>query len=196
MCSLGLAIILSSILMPSFNFLVGKELTPTLFDTALPGIYLLLLTVCVGCVAGAYPSLIASLSQSTELFRERFKLSGKNIFSRSLIVFQFAVSVFLIIGTMFMGRQIGFMLSRDLGYESEKVVRIPLENISKDIKKNPSFFAIYKNKIEEYGPIKNVCGAKYSLSSSWMKWIAETKKDGKRSITRILKTPPDWLRRP
>ncbi len=182
MLSLGLAVILTSVLMPSFNFLVGKELTLNLFDNALPAVFLFILTICVGCVAGAYPSLIASRSQSTELFRERFKLSGKNIFSRSLIVFQFAVSVFLIIGTMFMGKQIEFMLSRDLGYESEKVVRIPLENISKDIKKNQSFFANYKNKIEEYGFIKNVCGAKYSLSSSWMKCVADTKKDEKRFI--------------
>ncbi|UCE20837.1 MAG: ABC transporter permease, partial [Candidatus Aminicenantes bacterium] len=180
--SLGLAFIVSALLMPSFNFLIGKELTLNIFGNPLPGIFLFLLTICVGCVAGAYPSLIASRSQSIELFRERFKLSGKNIFSRVLIVFQFAASIFLIIGTLFMDKQINFMLSRDLGYESEKVVRIPLENISKDIKKNQSFFASYKNEITGYGSIKNVCGAKYSLSSSWMTWFAETKEDERRFI--------------
>lgn len=180
--SLGLAFIVSALLMPPFNFLVGKELTLNIFGNPLPGIFLFLLTICVGCVAGAYPSLIASRSQSIELFRERFKLSGKNIFSRALIVFQFAASIFLIIGTLFMDKQINFMLSRDLGYESEKVVRIPLENISKDIKRNQLFFAGYKNKIKGYSSIKSVCGAKYSLSSSWMTYVAYMDEGEKRFI--------------
>jgi putative ABC transport system permease protein len=191
--SLGLAFILSAVLMPSFNSLVGKELTLNLFDNPLPAVFLFLLAICVGCVAGAYPSLIASRFQSIELFGERFKLSGKNIFSRALIVFQFAASVFLIIGTMFMGKQINFMLSRELGYESEKVVRIPLENISRNIKKNQSFFANYKNKITGYGSIKNVCGAKYSLSSSWMRWIGETKEGEKRFICSQNYTDHDYI---
>jgi putative ABC transport system permease protein len=179
--SLGLAFILSAVLMPSFNFLVGKELTINVFDNALPAVFFIVLTICVSCVAGAYSSVIAVRSSSIELFRGRLKLSGKNIFSRALIVFQFAASIFLIIGTLFMGKQINFMLSQDLGYDSEKVVRIPLENISKDKKKNQSFFANYKNKIAGYSSIKNVCGAKYSLSSSWMLWVEETK-EGERQF--------------
>ena len=180
--SLGLAFILSAVLMPSFNFLVGKELTINVFDNALPAVFFFILTICVSCVAGAYSSVIAARSSSIELFRGRLKLSSKNIFSRALIVFQFAASIFLIIGTLFMGKQVNFMLSQDLGYDSEKVVRIPLESISKDKKKNQSFFANYKNKIAGYSSIKNVCGAKYSLSSSWMLWIEETKEGERRFI--------------
>jgi putative ABC transport system permease protein len=178
--SLVPAFILSAVLMPSFNFLVGKELTINVFDNALPAVFLIVLTICVSCVAGAYSSVIAARSSSIELFRGRLKLSGKNIFSRALIVFQFAASIFLIIGTLFMGKQINFMLSQDLGYDSEKVVRIPLENISKDKKKNQSFFASYKNKIAGYSSIKNVCGAKYSLSSSWMLWVEDTTESERR----------------
>ena len=178
--SLGLAFILSAVLMSSFNFLVGKKLTINVFDNALPAVFFFVLTICVSCVAGAYSSVIAVRSSSIELFRGQLKLSGKNIFSRALIVFQFAASIFLIIGTLFMGKQINFMLSQDLGYDSEKVVRIPLENISKDKKKNQSFFASYKNIIAGYSSIKNVCGAKYSLSSSWMLWVEKTKEGERR----------------
>ena len=178
--SLAPAFLLSAVLMPYFNFLVGKELAINVFDNGLLALFLFVLTICVSCVAGAYPSVIAGRSSSVELFRGRLKLSGKNIFSRALIVFQFAASVFLIIGTLFMGKQINYMLSRDLGYDSEKVVRIPLENISIDKEKNRSFFANYKNEIAGYGSIKNVCGAKYSLSSSWMLWVEDTKEGERR----------------
>ena len=180
LCSLGLGVILSAFLMPVFNFLVDKELHVNIFENALPTLFLFLLTICVGCIAGAYPSVIAARISPLELFRGRLKLSGKNIFSRALIVFQFAISIFLIIGTLFMTKQINFMLFRDLGYDSEKVVRIPLENISKDNKKNQSFFANYKNKLAGFSSINNVCGAKYSLSSSWFLWIVERKESGIR----------------
>lgn len=178
--SLAPALLLSAVLMPYFNLLVGKELTINVFDNGLLAVFLFVLIICVSCVAGAYPSVIAARSSSVELFRGRLKLSGKNIFTRALIVFQFAASVFLIIGTLFMGKQINFMLSQDLGYDSEKVVRVPLKNISKDKKKNQSFFSNYKNKIAGYSSIKNVCGAKYSLSSSWMLWVEDTKEGERR----------------
>lgn len=178
--SLVPAFLLSAVLMPYFNFLVGKELTVNVFDNGLLAVFLFVLTICVSFVAGAYPSVIAGRSSSVELFRGRLKLSGKNIFSRALIVFQFAASVFLIIGTLFMGKQINYMLSRDLGYDSEKVVRIPLENISIDKKKNRSFFSNYKNAIAGHSSVKNVCGAKYSLSSSWMLWVEDTTESERR----------------
>jgi putative ABC transport system permease protein len=178
--SMAPAFLLSAVLMPYFNFLVGKDLTISVRDNWLLAVFLFAITICVSCIAGAYPSVIAARSSSVELFRGRLKLSGKNIFSRALIVFQFAVSVFLIIGTLFMGKQVNFMLSQDLGYDGEKVVRIPLKNISKDKKKNRSFFSNYKNKIAGYSSIKSVCGAKYSLSSSWMLWVEDTQESERR----------------
>jgi putative ABC transport system permease protein len=180
--SLAPAFLLSAVLMPYFNLLVGKKLTINVFGDGLLGMFLFVLTICVSCVTGAYPSVVAARSSSVELFRGRLKLSCKNIFSRALIIFQFAVCIFLIIGTLFMGKQIKFMLSRNLGYDSEKIVRIPLENISKDKNKNQSFFSNYKNTIAGYNSIKNVCGAKYSLSSSWMLWVEDTKESEKRFL--------------
>jgi len=174
------AVILSLILLPSFNLLVGKELTINVIEYWQFILFLFILIIFVSIIAGLYPSIVAARSTSLDLFKGRIKLSGKNIFSKALIIFQFGASIFLIIGTMFLGKQINFMLSCDLGYDSEKVVRISLENISKDNQKNQSFFFNFKAKLGRYSSIKNVCGAKYSLTSSWMLWAGETKENESR----------------
>jgi len=165
--SMGFGLLVAVVGMPIFNSLVYKNLTVNLFNNGLPVLFLLFLTIFVGCVAGSYPSLVVSRFSSIELFQGRIKMSGKNILSRALIVIQFSISIFLIIATLFIYKQNNFMIAKDLGYDCDKVVRIQLENISEDVDINRSFYANYKNSIVRYSAIKYISGATNSLSSDW-----------------------------
>jgi len=144
--SVFLALVLSVLLLPYFNQLSGKQLhTAVLFE---PGMIasLLGLGIVVAFAAGAYPSLILSRGRITNILRSGFRLTGSIGLRRSLIVFQFIISIFLIVSTIVILQQLSYIQHTDLGYDKEQVVVLPVDNtiLQKydDIKKS---FAVNSN---------------------------------------------------
>jgi putative ABC transport system permease protein len=85
----------------------------------------LIFTVIVGFLAGSYPALFLSSFNPYEVLKGSVKNSMKNgRLRRVLVVFQFAVSILLIIGTMVMYRQISFMLNKNVGFNKEQLIVI------------------------------------------------------------------------
>ena len=123
--ALGLSIVLLQALLPAINDLFNQNIILELTtDTMLmlAGVVLL-----VGMLAGTYPAFVISSFQPTAVLRGS-SVSGPAgaLFRRILIVFQFTVSVVLIIGTWTISDQLDFMLSEDLGFEEDGVVIIDM----------------------------------------------------------------------
>lgn len=123
--ALGLSIVLLQALLPAVNDLLNQNINLELTtDTMLmlAGVVLL-----VGMLAGTYPAFVISSFQPTAVLRGS-SASGPAgaLFRRILIVFQFTVSVVLIIGTWTISDQLDYMLSEDLGFEEDGVVLINL----------------------------------------------------------------------
>ena len=123
--ALGLSIVLLQALLPSINDLFNQHIileftTDTMLMLA--GVVLL-----VGILAGTYPAFVISSFLPTAVLRSS-SVSGATgaLFRRILIVFQFTVSVVLIIGTWTISDQLDYMLSEDLGFEEDGVVLIDL----------------------------------------------------------------------
>ena len=122
--SLVLGLLLATGFLPVFNELAGKELY---FDYAADGLTLAMLAGLVlftGLVAGSYPALVLSGFKPVDVLKSRLRLNGSNGFTKSLVVVQFALSVFLIIGTLIMNRQLDYVRTKDLGFDQEQVVVI------------------------------------------------------------------------
>jgi putative ABC transport system permease protein len=123
--SLLFALILVKVTLPYFNNLLSANLSLSLFDKwyTIPG--LLLFTVIVGFLAGGYPSLFLSSFNPYEVLKGNARSSQANgRLRRILVVFQFAVSILLIIGTTIMYRQIYFMINKDVGFNKEQLIVI------------------------------------------------------------------------
>ncbi len=123
--ALGLSIVLLQALLPAVNDLLNQNINLELTtDTMLmlAGVVLL-----VGMLAGTYPAFVISSFQPTAVLRGS-SASGPAgaLFRRILIVFQFTVSVVLIIGTWTISDQLDYMLSEDLGFEEDGVVLIDM----------------------------------------------------------------------
>ena len=136
---LGLAMI--KITLPYFNNLLGTTLTLNLFRNwyTIPG--LILFTIVVSLLAGAYPAFFLSSFNPYEVLKGNIKQGMRNGRPRSvLVVFQFAVSILLIIGTMIMHRQINYMVNKDVGFNKEQLIVInradALGNKMKSFKEN------------------------------------------------------------
>jgi putative ABC transport system permease protein len=119
------AVIIIKVSLPYFNNLLGARLSLELISNWYTIPVLLLFSLFVGLLAGSYPSMFLSSFNPYEVLKGSVKNSVRNgRLRRVLVVFQFAVSILLIIGTMIMYRQISYMLNKDVGFDKEQLVVI------------------------------------------------------------------------
>ncbi len=123
--SLVLALVFIKVSLPYFNNLLGAKLVLNLFTNWYTVPALLLFSVFVGILSGSYPAFFLSSFNPYEVLKGSVRNSMKNgKLRRVLVVFQFAVSILLIVCTMVMYRQIKFMLNKDVGFNKEQLIVI------------------------------------------------------------------------
>ena len=123
--SLLIALIIIKITLPYFNNLLGANLGLKLFDAWYKIPALVVFSLMVGIMAGSYPALFLSSFNPYEVLKGSVRGSMHNgTIRRVLVVFQFAVSILLITGTLVMYRQIFFMLNKDVGFDKEQMLVI------------------------------------------------------------------------
>jgi putative ABC transport system permease protein len=123
-----LSVLVAALLLPVFNQLSDKQLTINAIFSVPFMAGALLLIVLVSFLAGTYPALILSNFQPVKVLKGSFKNTGSGQWLRkSLIVFQFAISVVLIIATFIMQKQLNYIQNRNLGYNREQVLVLPMD---------------------------------------------------------------------
>ena len=121
------AVLLAFILLPAFNSLAGKQI---IFPFRSPAFWLelLLLTFVTGLVSGSYPALFLSGFNPVTVLKGSLKFSpGAALFRKGLVVFQFVLSIVLIIGTIIISKQVQYIQSKDIGYNRENLIYLPVE---------------------------------------------------------------------
>ena len=123
--ALILSLIFIKVTLPYFNNLLGANLALNLFASWYTIPSLILFALFVGFLSGSYPALFLSSFNPYEVLKGSVKNSTRNgRLRRVLVVFQFAVSILLIVGTLIMYRQIKYMLNKDLGFNKEQLIVI------------------------------------------------------------------------
>jgi ABC-type antimicrobial peptide transport system permease subunit len=121
------ALALTAICLPAFNSLTGKQLSLPLSQPVF-WIVLVLLIVVTGLVAGTYPALFLSSLNPVTVLKTGLRFGrGAVLFRRGLVVFQFALSVTLIVGMIVIYRQMDYVQSKNLGYDRDNLLYIPIE---------------------------------------------------------------------
>jgi predicted permease len=124
--SAGLAIGLVMIFLPVINQLVDKQLVLD-FSKAATWAGLLALLGITSLLAGSYPALFLSALQPVKSLKgNSIQISG-GLFRKSLVVFQFSLSMFLIVGMLIISRQMNFIRTKQLGLNRENLIHIPIE---------------------------------------------------------------------
>lgn len=156
-----LAIIAAWLLLPFFNNLADKQLTvtPQILAWLLP--FLVFLVIVIGCLAGSYPALFLSGFQPIQVLKGKLASGFKGGMLRSsMVVFQFFISIFLIIGTMVIYNQLKYIQNKDLGYNRDHVLIIKdtwlLGNKDKD----------FRDEIKQLPGVKNASLSGYLPTST------------------------------
>ena len=118
-----LAFGITAAILPLFNHLTGKEITlgAATLRWLLPA--LLVIIAVVGLFSGAYPAFFLSGFRPVQVLKGKLALGGKGSGLRSaLVVGQFTISIFLIVGTLVVLRQLNYIRHRDPGYSRDQVL--------------------------------------------------------------------------
>jgi ABC-type antimicrobial peptide transport system permease subunit len=135
-----IALVFVMLSLPAFNSLTSKQIElpakEYIFWGGLAG-----LVLATGFISGSYPALFLSSFNSVSVLKGGFKFSnGALFFRKGLVVFQFVLSIVLILGTIVVARQVKYIRTTNLGYDRKSLVYIPLEG------NLPGKYNVFKNR--------------------------------------------------
>ena len=150
--SFVLAVFTVVIILPVFNSFVGIDLSIKMLNNGTIILAFLGIILFTGLTSGSYSSLFLSAFQPVEVMKGRsHSWLGDRIFRKTLVIIQFTISIFLIIGTLIINSQLNFIKNKRLGFFKENVVVIPVED--RVIKEN---FESFKNELLSNPKINSV----------------------------------------
>jgi putative ABC transport system permease protein len=121
--SLALGLVAIQILLSAYSNFVGRQLSMPYLDNVAVIPSLLALGLIVGLTSGSYPAFFLSSFQPISIFRgSTGRSSGSSLLRNILVVFQFAIAIFLIAGTLVVFEQLKFFQNKRLGFEKEQVL--------------------------------------------------------------------------
>ena len=124
--SLLIALVIVNVMLPFFNLLSGKQLHLVFTDFGIMAGFIAIV-VFVGIVSGSYPAFFLSGFQPVVVLKVSSKTTaGHSLLRKILVLIQFAISLIFIISTGIVYRQMNFIQNKNLGFEKEQMVVIPL----------------------------------------------------------------------
>jgi len=125
--SLIAALAIVILLLPVFNGITQKHISLPVGDPSF-WLIILALTFITGLVAGSYPAIFLSSFDPIKVLKGSIKAGPRAAFFRkALVVFQFTLSIVLIIGTIVISKQINYIQTKNLGYDKDNVISVPLQ---------------------------------------------------------------------
>ena len=148
--SIAVAMLIVMLVLPQFNHLTGKFIVMP-FDNPSFWFAIAGLLLVTGFISGSYPALYLSSFKPVRVLKGLPKFSRSALwFRKGLVVFQFMLSIILIIGTIVVKEQVRYIQTMNLGYDRENLIYIPLEG---DL---TGKYELFKNQVQNMAGIQSV----------------------------------------
>lgn len=149
--SLILSLVIACLLLPYFNELAGKTIaTDALFRPSMI-LPLIVLIFIVGLLAGSYPAFFLSSFQPVSVLKGKLAEGFKKSWLRNaLVVFQFVISIVLIIGTLVIFNQLNYIRTKNIGFNRHQVLVLQQTDVLEDKT------AAFKNDLLQISGVENV----------------------------------------
>jgi putative ABC transport system permease protein len=188
--ALLLAVLLAQFFMPAFNKLSGKSLTIEYLDIRFL-IGAVLIAFFTGILSGYYPALFLSSFQPAKILKTKSGLALKGMALRKgLVVFQFSLSIIMIISTIVVFNQLLFIKNSDIGYDRDHILCVRIagdmsgtyDALKNELLKNPDILGVSRTEPLDANVITN------TDSVEW-----RGKEENKKQYFRILRTDYDLV---
>ena len=147
--SLFCSLIFVERLLPAFNDLSGKNLSLDAVSTSVVIPVLICIALLTGIIAGSYPAFFLSSFKPVDVLKGS-KISGSSPLRKFLVVFQFFLSIIMIISTLVISNQLTYIKNQNLGFNKDLIVYFPLNQELR------SKISSLKNKLKQYSQIRTV----------------------------------------
>lgn len=153
LCSALLSLILSKWLIHVFSDFVPDDLGFELFKVPLIIISIIILLLIVTLFSGFYPALVLSKLNTVFILKNRLAVGEKKVKLRKVLtVFQFTIAQIFIIGTLLVGKQINYLLTKDMGFKTDAIVSVYSPRGENELSK----LELYAEKLKTLPEIKTV----------------------------------------
>ena len=191
--ALLIAFVLVELLLPLFNDLVGSRLSLDIFSGAAMCLGFPLIALITGIMSGSYPAVFLSSLQPIQVLNRTLHSGPKGSgFRKMLVVFQFALSILLIVFTAAVYLQLNFMRNKNLGFAKNNIVYLPIQG---NMREN---MASLKKELRQHPYIQTVTASASLLTRGWRysdsTWKWEGKGPHEQIEMRVEMVDDDYLK--
>jgi len=191
--ALLVALILVELLLPLFNDLVGSKLSLDISNGAVVYLGLPLIAMITGILSGSYPALFLSSFQPIKVLKGTLQSGPQgSVFRKILIVFQFALTILLIVFTAAVYQQLNYMRNKDLGFAKDNIVCVPIRGNMREK------FLSLKKELLQHPYIEAVTASASLLIRGWRYsdngWAWEGKNPHEEIEIRVEMVDDDYLK--
>lgn len=153
-------------LLPVFNQLVNKQLGIDYILNLKSILFIVFFILTVSFISGSFSAFIVAKFQPVEIIKGKFRIGGKNLFTKGLVILQFSFSIILLISTLIMGKQIRYIKNRDPGFQKEGLVAI--KTYEDNSSKGALLIDLFKNNVIDHNSVLNVTGVLSTFNKNIM----------------------------
>jgi putative ABC transport system permease protein len=159
--ALIIALFIIQLFIPFFNNLSGKQLSLKDIENISIIVRLLGVAIFTGIISGSYPALLLSSFKPVHILRGTLAKGSRGVaFRKALVVVQFSLSIILIISASIAYRQIDFIRNKNLGFEKDHLLYVPLEDQA-----NIQAYYSFKNELKQNPKILRVSASDRVLTN-------------------------------
>lgn len=187
--SMVFAGVLITVFLPFFNDFTQKSISISTVNM-LPLIGASLgFTVVVGLLAGSYPSFFLSHFLPSQVLKGGFTSRLQAGFTKPLVIFQFALSAFLIISSVIMFRQMQFVTTKDLGFNKDQILVIPTQ-VGWG-KESDQVIDRYRQRLSQEPAVISVTGTSTSFNQGFSRYGYKIKEEQKSAY--VYAADPNYI---
>jgi putative ABC transport system permease protein len=177
--ALVLAFLFDLLFVPLLNDLIGRKLSLlSLLNQPVSLVMMVGLTLVLGILTGIYPAFYMTSFNMARVLKGGGKGEGKSVFRSSLVVVQFGLALAMIVSTLIVLQQLHFMRNKDIGFETDQIMLIDLNNEANQK------FKTMKTELLKSNLIQGVTASGQRLGNNFHQWGFKVKADtGVFSIT-------------
>lgn len=164
--AMAIALLIVGLALPSFNVLTNKSIAFTFLLQVNVGLGLFGITLLLGLLSGFYPAFVLSNFNTILVLKNAHLKTSGLTFRKVLVTLQFAVSVSLIIGTIVAINQLNLLQNKDVGFEQENILMIPV--IRSPMGEHYETFrsaALQSPHVQSITAVEEIVGAKHQVNN-------------------------------